>query len=300
MPTWSTILVTVNNQTFSQTTDASEISNWSQSMSVQDGMVQTKYDWTPGGGNGSNSSTNITLSYTVLAHKVIPTLGAVYLSVSGLTNQTQVAFTDVLDVSSIPPSFSFMSDPFLGLTMLSQLQGRGAWRTDPVSQGPVPNTTHTIHSAVRPNGISNVTAYEVSLFDSWSSTNGWSIDSGANCAQNGALSSNASTASQCYRPMRVPADGKIDMVKYVGIVSSDAYRGVELSTALKSAQNANSTGWDALVKSHQAAWAKVWDDADIVIPGEEHTELQIATRASMFHLITNVRLLSFAFGGSRC
>jgi hypothetical protein len=33
------------------------------------------------------------------------------------------------------------------------------------------------------------------------------------------------------------------MVKYVGIASSDAYRGVELSTALKSAQNANSTGW---------------------------------------------------------
>ncbi|GAA5880894.1 hypothetical protein JCM3774_003235 [Rhodotorula dairenensis] len=261
LPTWSTILVTVNNQTFSQTTDASEISNWSQSMSVQDGLVQTKYDWTPG---GSNSSTKITLSYTIFAHKVIPTLGAVYLSVSGLTNQTQVAFTDVLD-------------------------GRGAWRTDAVSQGPVPNTTHTIHSAVRPNGISNVTAFEVSLFDSWSSTKGWSIDSGANCAQNGALSSNASTASQCYRPMHVPADGKIVVVKYVGIASSDAYPGVELSTALKSAQNANTTGWDSLVKSHQAAWAKVWDDADIVIPGEEHAELQIATRASMFHLITNVR-----------
>lgn len=162
----------------------------------------------------------------------------------------------------------------------------------------MPNTTHTIHSAVRPNGISNVTAYEVSLFNSWSSTNGWSIDSGANCAQNGALSSNASTASQCYRPMRVPADGKIDMVKYVGIASSDAYRGVELSTALKSAQNANSTGWDALVKSHQAAWAKVWDDADIVIPGEEHNELQIATRASMFHLITNVSFV-LLFAASR-
>lgn len=163
----------------------------------------------------------------------------------------------------------------------------------------MPNTTHTIHSAVRPNGISNVTAYEVSLFDSWSSTNGWSIDSGANCAQTGALSSNASTASQCYRPMRVPADGKIDLVKYVGIASSDAYPGAELSTALKSAQNANSTGWEALVKSHQAAWAKVWDDADIVIPGEEHTELQIATRASMFHLITNVRS-ALSLAASRC
>ena len=109
LPTWSTILVTVNNQTFSQTTDAAEISNWSQSMSVQDGIVQTKYDWTPGGGGGSNSSTKITLSYTVLAHKVIPTLGAVYLSVSGLTNQTQVTFTDVLDVSCMSLRFSSAS-----------------------------------------------------------------------------------------------------------------------------------------------------------------------------------------------
>ncbi|GAA5992775.1 hypothetical protein JCM10908_006927 [Rhodotorula pacifica] len=273
LPTWSTILVTVNNQTFSQTTDASQISNWSQSMSVQDGIVTTKYDWTPSLG-GSNSSTNssstnstsskITLSYTIFAHKVIPTLGAVYLSVSGLTNQTQVAFTDVLD-------------------------GRGAWRTDPVSQGPVPNTTYTIHSAVRPHGISNVTAYEVSLFSSLSNISSWAVDAGANCAVNGALSSNASTASQCYRPMSVPANGKLEVVKYVGIASSDAYPGAELSTALKSAQNANSTGWTALVKSHQDAWAQVWNDADITIPGQEHADLQIATRASMFHLITNVR-----------
>ena len=86
-------------------------------MSVQDGIVQTKYDWTPGGG-ASNSSTKITLSYTVLAHKVIPTLGAVYLSVSGLTNQTQVAFTDVLDVSSISLRFSFRASFRAGVLRL--------------------------------------------------------------------------------------------------------------------------------------------------------------------------------------
>lgn len=175
------------------------------------------------------------------------------------------------------------------MLILAPVQGRGAWRTDPVSAGPVPNTTYTIHSAVRPHGISNVTAYEVSLVDSWSSVNGWSVVSGSDCiSQSGVLSQNASTASQCYRPMRVPSSGTIDFVKYVGIASSDAYKGKELETALGSAKHANQTGYDSLLKSHQSAWAAVWNDADIIIPGEEHTELQIATRASMFNLIANV------------
>ncbi|GAA6025861.1 hypothetical protein JCM8202_002098 [Rhodotorula sphaerocarpa] len=264
LPTWSTILVTVNNQTFFQGTDTSEFSNWSQSMSVQDGLVQTQYDWTPGGSN-SSSSDKITLSYTIYAHKEIPTLGAVRLTVSGLKSDAQVSFTDVLD-------------------------GQGAWRTVPVSSGPVPNTTHTIHSAVQPHGISNVTAYEVSVCDSWSDVMGWTVDEGKNCvSQPGALSMNVSTASQCYRPQQIPSSGTIDVVKWVGIASSDAFNGEELSTALGSAQHANASGWDAMLKSHREAWAAVWDDADIIIPGEEHTQLQIATRASMFNVLANIR-----------
>lgn len=73
-------------------------------MSVQDGLVQTQYDWTPGGSN-SSSSDKITLSYTIYAHKEIPTLGAVRLTVSGLKSDAQVSFTDVLDVNAIAGDF---------------------------------------------------------------------------------------------------------------------------------------------------------------------------------------------------
>ena len=43
--------------------------------------------------------------------------------------------------------------------------------------------------------------------------------------------------------------------------------------------------------SHTAAWDAIWEAGDIVIHSEdnEFEELQIATRASLFNLIANVR-----------
>ena len=114
------------------------------------------------------------------------------------------------------------------LPLLPRAQGAGAWRTDFVSSGPVPDTVNTLHTAVRPVGISNVTAYEVSVMDIWPrSSTQWSNDTGASCLGD-VLSTNASTASACYRlASSVPSDGKLDAVKYVGIASSDAFPGKE-------------------------------------------------------------------------
>lgn len=128
--------------------------------------------------------------------------------------------------------------------------------------------------------------------DAWPHSAGWTNDTGANCiTQQGVLTTNASTASQCYRATRVPQNGRLDAVKYVGIASSDSYPGSELATALQAAKHANATGWDAMVNQHQQAWKQVWNDADIVINGdsEEFREIQLATRASLFHILTNVR-----------
>ncbi|GAA5893748.1 hypothetical protein JCM8208_001234 [Rhodotorula glutinis] len=260
LPTWSSLYFSVNNATFSTQTPDEQISNWTQSMSVQDGVVRTSFDWTPEG-----ATDPIRLSYTVIAHRVEPNIGAVRLTVEGLNENMQVAFTDVFD-------------------------GAGAWRTDFVSSGPVPDTVNTLHTAVRPVGISNVTAYEVSVMDIWPrSSTQWSNDTGSSCLGD-VLSANASTASTCYRlASSVPSDGKLDAIKYVGIASSDAFPGKELETALTKANLANTTGWDAILASHRSAWDAVWDDADIEIPGEENEELQIATRASLFHILTNVR-----------
>lgn len=96
---------------------------------------------------------------------------------------------------------------------------------------------------------------------------------------------NASTASRCYS-FTVPADGKVSVFKYVGIASTDAFADPS-ATALDASVNGNSTGHAALIASHRAAWSALWEDSDIIIPGNE--ELQLATRASLFHLLSNVR-----------
>ncbi|GAA5927993.1 alpha,alpha-trehalase ATH1 [Sporobolomyces koalae] len=255
LPTWSSLYLTVNNQTYDISTSDSAISNWTQSLSIQDGVVQTSLEWTPQGTNHS-----INLKYTLFAHRVLPNLGVVRLDVSGIANDSVVAVTDVLD-------------------------GVGAWRTDFVDSGI--NGTNTIFTAVRPQGISNVTAYEVSVLDFLDSPVKYTTDNGTSCYP--ALSTNASTVAQCYRLLSVPTSGSFSAVKYVGIASSDAFNGTEAATASRAAQKANSTGYSSLLESHQQAWKNIWNDSDIVIPQDGLEELQFATRASLFYLLSNVR-----------
>ncbi|GAA5883213.1 hypothetical protein JCM16303_007308 [Sporobolomyces ruberrimus] len=257
LPTWSSLYLTINNQTYDTSTPDSSISSWTQSQSIQDGVVETSLKWTLEGRNQS-----IDLKYTLFAHRVKANLGVVRLDVSGLSNETVVAVTDVLD-------------------------GVGAWRTDFVESGISPNSTNTIYTAVRPNGIRNVTAYETSLVDFLDSPISVSLENGTSCYPS--LSTNASTISQCYRLSSVPSSGSFSVVKYVGIASSDAFNGTEQSTSLETARSANSTGYSSLLESHRQAWNDIWDDSDIVIPQEGLEEIQYATRASLFHLISNVR-----------
>jgi trehalose/maltose hydrolase-like predicted phosphorylase len=48
-------------------------------------------------------------------------------------------------------------------------------------------------------------------------------------------------------------------------------------------------GYDDLLSEHTEAWNNIWESADIIIPGEENEQLQLATRASLFHLLSNIR-----------
>ncbi|GAA5893369.1 alpha,alpha-trehalase ATH1 [Sporobolomyces salmoneus] len=256
LPTWSSLYLTVNNETYDISTPDSQISNWTQSQSIQDGVVETSLNWML----QSNRSVNV--KYTLFAHRAEPNLGVVRLDVSGLSNDSVVAVTDVLD-------------------------GVGAWRTDFVESGVSSNSSNTIYTAVRPNGISNVTAYETSVVNFLDSAATISLDNGTSCYPS--LTTNASTISQCYRLSSIPSSGSISVVKYVGIASSDAFNGTEFSTALGAAQKANWTGYSAVLDSHRQAWNDIWDSGDIVIPGEDFEELQYATRASLFHLLSNVR-----------
>lgn len=228
-------------------------------MSIDNGIVSTSLTWTPALAHVGSA---ISLNFTIFAHRTRPNLGVVRLDVSDLPSTSIVTLTDVLD-------------------------GAGSWRTTAVGSGLLPNSTSsTIYSAVRPNGITNVTAYEISTLDFISPSTGKAATS-PGCFSG--VNRNASTASQCYSVQ--PSKGFFSVVKYVGIASSDAFKGKELETALGATNNAISQGYDAILAEHMQAWGALWEESDIILHGDsvDIQELQLATWASLFHLLSNIR-----------
>jgi trehalose/maltose hydrolase-like predicted phosphorylase len=56
--------------------------------------------------------------------------------------------------------------------------------------------------------------------------------------------------------------------------------------ALRAASTAATDGFEVMLAAHRAAWASRWEDADIVVEGDE--ELQFAVRFALFHLMGSV------------
>jgi trehalose/maltose hydrolase-like predicted phosphorylase len=101
LPTWSSLYLTINNETYSTSTPTSQISNWTQSLSIQDGIVSTSLNFSPAGENST-----VAVTYTIFTHRTEPNLGGVRLQVSGLSPADSVSVADVLDVRPFfPPPF---------------------------------------------------------------------------------------------------------------------------------------------------------------------------------------------------
>lgn len=67
--------------------------------------------------------------------------------------------------------------------------------------------------------------------------------------------------------------------------------------AIARARAAADAGFDSLLADHRSRWAQRWDDADIVIEGDD--ELQLAVRFALFHLIGSVPSEGEAAVGAR-
>jgi trehalose/maltose hydrolase-like predicted phosphorylase len=251
--------------------DLNQIKSYKQSLSLRNGIVETTVSWSPF--NSSHSSGKggsvIQLHYTVLAHRARPNLGLVRLDVSGLADGQQIIITDVLD-------------------------GAGAQRVENQQAGKLNDSelAQAIYSSVNPLGINNVTAWEISALEIVGSSNNNKV---TQVPDSVGLSSNTSTASQSYA-VTAHSGQTFTVFKAVGIASSDAFEGMERSTALSSAKKARLDGWDKLVAEHSAAWESLWSDGgeiDILGAGKSSDnllgELQTTTRASLFHLLANVR-----------
>jgi trehalose/maltose hydrolase-like predicted phosphorylase len=253
LPVWTTLDVTdlKSNKTYNTSTTGSEVSNWIQSLSLKNGIVQTNLTWTP----DDNTDTSYQLNYTIATHRSRPNLGIVRLDITPTSNST-IELTDILD-------------------------GAGSMRTDfvasDISLGP------SIWTAVKPIGIRNVTAFEFStLWFSETEAVNFFHRNGSTTIQ----SQNDSTIAQQFQ-VSLTADNTFTVIKYVGVASSDAFPDDPFIAAKAASSRAVRIGWDQLVREHNDAWDRIWSEADIVVPGDP--EIQISTRASLFHLLANVR-----------
>lgn len=77
----------------------------------------------------------------------------------------------------------------------------------------------------------------------------------------------------------------ISIIKHVGITSTDAFPDKAQRTALDTVRDASKTAWDRLLQEHRDSWDDIWDDADIIIPGND--DVQTTVRAALFHLLSN-------------
>lgn len=258
---------TSNSATYRVGVDPEQIKSYHQSLSLRNGIVETTVSWSP-----FNSPDLIKLQYTVLAHRSRPNLGLVRLDVSGLKKGQQVVITDALD-------------------------GAGAQRVEGERAGKLDekDLAHAIYSSVRPLGIKNVTAWEISVLNIIGVRGRYTA---IDVPKNVGLGNDKSTVAQSYS-MMAPSDGKLTAIKTVGIASSDAFEGYEKETALATATRARSDEWDKLVDEHDKAWKDLWaDGGEIVIHGARKPnkrvktmldELQLTTHSSLFHLLANVR-----------
>lgn len=253
VPQWTSFYIRdlQSNATYNPNTTASQVSNYDQSLSLRNGIVQTNLTWSP----SPNSQYN--LSYTIFAHRARANLGVVRVEITAPRNATN-ATIDLIDL----------------------LDGEGSMRTEYLDSGLA--FEPAIYTGVTPIGLRNVSAFEYSTV--WFS-NTSSVDLSYRNMSNANNAVNSSTISQQFRVRLRPGE-TFTAIKYVGIASSDAFD-EPFAAAKGASQRAIRAGWSTLVEEHDKAWQQIWNSASITVPGNPQLQLSIA--ASIFHLVANVR-----------
>ncbi|MFD9484800.1 discoidin domain-containing protein [Streptomyces sp. NPDC059991] len=253
LPTWTALSVSTGgaqSDTFNSSTSPGRISHYRQSLLLHCGVVRTSLTWTAADGRRTD------LVYEVLADRVNPHVGAVHMSMiphwSG-----EATVTDMLD-------------------------GRGARRIQQTGGGDRTGgrrgdgrTAPTMDVAFRTDGT-DVDGAVASTLRAGRGAQGATTQQ-AGHAQN-------MTARQVLA-LPVRRGQSYDFTKYVGVdtaLTSHAPR----RDATAASQRAADRGWDALLRSHTAAWSRLWR-SDIEVPGQR--EMQSWVRSAQYGLLSNTR-----------
>uniref|UniRef100_A0A0B7K532 alpha,alpha-trehalase n=1 Tax=Bionectria ochroleuca TaxID=29856 RepID=A0A0B7K532_BIOOC len=258
IPDWTALTVsTSTGETYQPGVSPHTVVDYTQSQSLTDGIVTTNVTWQP-----ASVSTPIQLNFTVLTHQNRPTLGLVRLDLT-LDGPISVKIRDIID-------------------------GRGAVRSEFHEKGFEQKSR--IWTSVKPLGVGETTAYIVSQVQflglSPEETDLLVASRKDATGDKEHVSVDASTISQSW-DLTLAEDQRrtISIIKHVGIVSSDAFPNQTMAIAVDTVNSSLGESWEDLIQEHSNSWAAVWDDADIVVPGD--AEVQTTVRGAMFHLLSN-------------
>ncbi|CAB4252142.1 similar to Saccharomyces cerevisiae YPR026W ATH1 Acid trehalase required for utilization of extracellular trehalose [Maudiozyma barnettii] len=238
---------------------ADQVTNYSQNMSINNGIVNTTMDWLDG---------LLHVSSQIVSHRDIYQLGYVNLEVS-------------LNTENLPANFTECP-----LELYDIFNHSTSWRTYLQDSG-YDEKNDGIFMIVEPDNVpyNNAALFSTAEIELLSSTG----DVTSNVCFTGTQSNSTDNiASQTAAVILTKENPKIIVRKYVGVMSTtfSLTNSSNLDTAISCA-NEYKGQYNRLLASHDTAWAELYGDAKIEIPSDSFLEL--AAKSSLFHLLANSR-----------
>lgn len=262
LPTWTPLTVTTGGrgaETFDSSTPPGRVSAYRQSLLLRCGIVRTALTWTASDGRRTD------LVHEVLADRARPHVGAVRLTMRPHWDG-DATVTDLLD-------------------------GRGARRVTQTGGG---DRT----AADRPGGARGAGARHGRpgpTMDVAFRTDGTDVDGavastlrtghGVPDVREGRAGRAKKLTNRQSLTLPVRSGRTYELTKYVGIDTGLTSRSPR-EDAARASRHAAERGWDAMLRAHTAAWARLWR-ADIEIAGRR--ELQTWVRSAQYGLLSSTR-----------
>ncbi|CAI7678969.1 unnamed protein product [Penicillium pancosmium] len=259
IPHWSGLIIDLGDGTFlDATVDNSTISNFRTTYDFKAGLLTWSYNWTPEGDKGS-----FQINYRLFTNKLY-------------VNQA------VVDLEVVASKDS-------NGTVVNVIDGVAAVRSDFVEAD---QDDHAIFSSVRPNGISNVTAY---VYANVTGTSGVDLSSLQVVNDAPYLSNNDSSIAQSV-DVTFKAGQSVTVTKFVGVASTDAFADPK-KVAKDACSTAMKNGWAKSLREHVTEWASVMPDDSVdqyTLPGNGSLpadinliDTQIISVANTYYLLQN-------------
>lgn len=221
VPHWGGLIVDLGNGHYlDASVDGTTISGFSSTLDAKAGVMEWQYTWAPANAGG----VSFKIAYTMFAHKLYINQGFVQLQIQPSAN-CNVSIVNVLD-------------------------GTSAVRTNFVSSG---MNGSQIHTAVKPNGVSNITAY---MYATMSGSSELDMSSLAMVSNKPYIGVNDSSIAQSANAALKAGETAV-ITKYVGAATSDGFLDPQ-GQAKYSCSKAISTGFDQSLIYHVAEWAHVF------------------------------------------